>query len=150
MSIDKINSWLTLVANLGVLVGIIFLAFELQQNTNISRSGEYRENVQEINNWRALLASDPELTRIFSDYMQGDIDELSGNDQSRLYQLVQTLLGIYDNAYFSYQLGIMGESEWARFRRGTCDHVSRMETLNINFSRWLTDDFSSYIDEACR
>ena len=31
---DKLNQWLTLVANLAVLAGIIFLALEIQQNTS--------------------------------------------------------------------------------------------------------------------
>jgi hypothetical protein len=30
---DKLNQWLTLFANVGVLLGILFLAFEVQQNT---------------------------------------------------------------------------------------------------------------------
>lgn len=33
MSLDKLNSWLTLLANVGVLLGIIFLAYEIRQNT---------------------------------------------------------------------------------------------------------------------
>ena len=35
---DKLNQWLTLIANVGVLVGIFFLAFEVQQNTTAIRS----------------------------------------------------------------------------------------------------------------
>lgn len=30
---DKLNKWLSLGANIGVLVGIVFLAFEIQQNS---------------------------------------------------------------------------------------------------------------------
>ena len=32
MDSDRLNRWLTLGANVGVLIGIVFLAFELQQN----------------------------------------------------------------------------------------------------------------------
>ena len=34
MNLEKLNQWLATIANLGVLVGIIFLAIEIQQNTN--------------------------------------------------------------------------------------------------------------------
>ena len=34
MNLEKLNHWLTLAANLGVLAGIIFLAIEIQQSTN--------------------------------------------------------------------------------------------------------------------
>lgn len=32
MKLDKLNQWLTLAANLGVLVGILFVAVQLRQN----------------------------------------------------------------------------------------------------------------------
>jgi hypothetical protein len=35
MNIDSVNKWLTLVANFGVIVGIIFLAVEVNQNNQL-------------------------------------------------------------------------------------------------------------------
>ena len=35
---EKLNQWLTLLANMGVLFGIVFLAFEVQQNTTAIQS----------------------------------------------------------------------------------------------------------------
>ena len=37
MNSEKVNSWLTLGANLGVLVGIIFLAAEIRQSSDLAR-----------------------------------------------------------------------------------------------------------------
>jgi hypothetical protein len=37
MNIERVNRWLTLGANLGVLVGIVFLALEIRQNSEIAR-----------------------------------------------------------------------------------------------------------------
>ena len=37
MDIEKLNRWLTLGANVGVLAGIIFLALEIQQNSRLAR-----------------------------------------------------------------------------------------------------------------
>ena len=48
---DKLNQWLTLVANLGVVAGIIFLAYEIQQNTNAmttETTAKYLDNWIEI------------------------------------------------------------------------------------------------------
>jgi hypothetical protein len=39
--VDRINQWLTLIANLGVLAGIVFLAYEIQVNTNAVLSATY-------------------------------------------------------------------------------------------------------------
>ena len=38
MDEDKVNKWLTLGANIGVLIGIIFLAVEIRQNTEMTRA----------------------------------------------------------------------------------------------------------------
>ena len=37
MSFKRLNQWLTLIANLGVLLGIIFLVIEINQNTEAIR-----------------------------------------------------------------------------------------------------------------
>ncbi len=36
MNVDKINKWLTLVANFGVIAGIVFLAYEVRQSTLVA------------------------------------------------------------------------------------------------------------------
>jgi len=38
LDIDKFNKWLTLVANVAILGGLVFLALEIQQNTNAVRA----------------------------------------------------------------------------------------------------------------
>lgn len=36
MNLDRLNRWLTLAANIGVIAGIVFLGIELQQNNRLS------------------------------------------------------------------------------------------------------------------
>ncbi len=38
MDADRVNRWLTLVANLGVLIGLFLLVFEIRQNTDLMRA----------------------------------------------------------------------------------------------------------------
>jgi hypothetical protein len=38
MNMDKLNKWLMLVANIGVIVGIAFLAVEVNQNNRLLRA----------------------------------------------------------------------------------------------------------------
>ena len=57
MTAENTNRWLTLAANLGVIVGIVFLGFEIRQNTNIAKASAYRDNIQDIAEWRSLTIS---------------------------------------------------------------------------------------------
>ena len=57
MNLDKLNKWLTLAANLGVIAGIIFLGIEISQNTDSIRATAYQT-------W---LAANAELNRSTGD-----------------------------------------------------------------------------------
>ncbi len=83
MNIDRLNRWLTLVANFGVLIGIIFLSIETSQNTaslDIS-AREYRTS-NLINNASMIIESEP-LTDVLSkigyrgDYCLVDLEKFT-------------------------------------------------------------------------
>ena len=38
MDSDRLNRWLTLIANVGVLVGLLLLVFEIRQNTDVMQA----------------------------------------------------------------------------------------------------------------
>ena len=38
MSVEKLNSWIGVVANIGVLVGLVFLALEVRQASDIGQA----------------------------------------------------------------------------------------------------------------
>ena len=51
MSLEKLNTWLTLVANLGVLAGIVILAVEISQNTralNAAALNDIQDDILEL------------------------------------------------------------------------------------------------------
>lgn len=45
---DRLNQWLTLFANLGVLIGIIFLVVQIQQNTTMMRATTLQERSSDL------------------------------------------------------------------------------------------------------
>ena len=61
MGLDNINEWLTLVANFGVLIGIVFLAVQIQQNTKYLRQGEVNATFEHVSMGR-LISMEPEMT----------------------------------------------------------------------------------------
>ena len=69
MNLDNLNKWLTLVANLGVVVGIFFLAIEIRQNQ------------QTIEQTQALIQRDFDLAVV--DNLQQVAD--NSDDQRLLY-----------------------------------------------------------------
>lgn len=72
MNLDNLNKWLSLVANIGVIGGIIFLAVEIGQNresldqaNKLSLIDARTTEVEQYNEFRSLLAQDKELSDIW-------------------------------------------------------------------------------------
>ena len=61
MKTDSINRWLTLGANLGVLVGIIFLATELRQNNELLEAQTRAENFDRVIGFAEQIIENPAL-----------------------------------------------------------------------------------------
>ncbi len=146
---SKANEWLTVVANLGVIAGLVFLGFEIRQNTNIARATAYRENIQDIAAWRTLIIADPELARLHNTYSDAGIAALDDTDQHRIAALINNVMGIYENAYFSRRYGIVGDEEWQRFQTGACIHYQKAVENKLSL-RFTTAGFRAYLDEACK
>lgn len=53
---ERVNQWLTLVANLGVVAGIVFLAYEIQVNTDAVRSANYAAYNEIASSWGDFVA----------------------------------------------------------------------------------------------
>lgn len=87
MNREKLNWWLTLLANLGVLGGLVFVGLEIRQNTSQLRAEAAHAITSSVNEINASLYSDPELTDIV---LRGERDLAALNEIERgrfdLYQ----------------------------------------------------------------
>lgn len=107
MDTDKLNRWMTLIANIGVLIGIIFLAIEIRQNTEITRA----QITQSRADTAILLASE----WVNSDYLPGIYEKISlGEDltfqENRRYRTwLRASLRNHQNNYLQYSQGFLGD-----------------------------------------
>ena len=100
MTLDNLNKWLTLIANLGVLIGIIVVAVELRQN---------QVNMEaEASTKRAEMAFNISETLAQMNRAQQQISELeiAGN------QYRAKLLRYFENLHFQRQIGVLNDEVW--------------------------------------
>ncbi len=72
MNIDKLNQWLSLLVNVGVVVGIVFLAVEIRTNTSTNRIAilqNYSDNWMHIH---AQMAENPGLANLVETALSGN------------------------------------------------------------------------------
>jgi hypothetical protein len=110
MNSEKVNNWLTLGANIGVLAGIVFLAYELQQNTvatQLEVASNFQNSFTEI---EMLIAGDPEFSELL---MKGrENGNVSPTEQLRLAVFYTNVLRQWQFVHFQYLTDALNEDIW--------------------------------------
>ena len=110
----KTNTFITLstaTANIGVLVGLVFLIFELRQNSKIALSQIRQERTLSVIDQYSAYAQKEEftdlLTRAFGD---GDFDSITKKEwgQIRYYELARAAR--LEDVFFQYSQGLIDET----------------------------------------
>ena len=78
MDSGKVNQWLALAANFGVIVSLLLLTFEINQSTKATVAAASNSVVDGYNTLNLSVMSDPQLTRVFI------VDWLISNVSDRL------------------------------------------------------------------
>ncbi len=139
--LSKINEWVSLLANIGVIGSLIFLGLELRQNTDMIQS-QTRDAMTEkqMQFYRGLYENDDVadlwvLARNFPDDIE---DGTSDFWKWRFYWLTQ--LRMWENEWYQYQRGLFEEDEFLNrleLWRGIVNQTKYTEewkTLKYSFS----------------
>jgi hypothetical protein len=108
MNADNVNKWLTLSANIGVVLGLILLIVEIGQNTEMMRA--------QINQMRADSAMSQQHAYFNSEYLPAIIqkvrsgNELSGEEAGRYRSYVRAFNRSQDNNLWQYNQGYLGDN----------------------------------------
>ncbi len=111
MQNSRINDWLTLIANIAVVGGIVFLAIEIRQNNELLRS-ESRQTL--VANDVTSLTANIENADVFARLVSGE--DLSADDQLRLSFMFMLDLRNREFEYFQYTNGLLDEETWLAYR----------------------------------
>ncbi len=123
MNLDGLNRWLTLGANVGVLMGLLLLVFELNQNREMIRAQTRNEMATGIMQLLALPAENPQLASVVR---RGDLrQELTPDEQFQYRNYVIVRLRYYENAHYQYREGMYDEAEFSKQKKGWKVYVMR-------------------------
>jgi hypothetical protein len=69
---SKLERWLTLVANLSVVAGIVFLAAEMRLSNRLAQAEAWRASTSEVTTLNAAFGVDPRFDQLITRVMQGE------------------------------------------------------------------------------
>jgi hypothetical protein len=103
-----------ILANVGVLAGIIILAIEISQNTTVARSAARQAIAEMVSNTTMLAVENENVARLSLKFFNGEplteIERLQA--MSRWYSTMRD----WENIHYQYQAGMLTEDEWNGFR----------------------------------
>ncbi len=147
MDTGKLSRWLTLGANLAVLASIVFLAIEIQQNTEMTRA--------QITQSRAETAVSLAEMLFNSEYMPAILEKASANEALTYQESVRyngwlraTLRNI-DNNYQQSRRGLLGEHIPRASASAIRDDILSNQTARDYWARSKTtfsDEFVVFVD----
>ncbi len=122
MNADSVNKWLTLSANIGVVIGLILLLVELDQNSDLVRAQIHQaRSDNHVSSRHALADSEfllPALLKFESVGGFGNlaaIDQLTPIEAARIEAFLLARHQDYDNLFYQYQQGYLDE-EFYQYR----------------------------------
>jgi hypothetical protein len=109
----SVSTWVEIVATIGVILSMLFVGYEIRQNTAVSR-GQARQELATLNQeWLLTLGQDAEYEALWYSWSpQAEKTSVTLTEaESRRAWFVMTLhLRRLENVYFQYREGLVDES----------------------------------------
>lgn len=135
MNMDSVNKWLMLAANLGVIAGIIFLAIEVNQNTQVAQSSA-RQEVLNAELWVfEKIIEDPSIKLGDIPFQFKGLNEEQSTKQANLYNAI---FRIRENLWLQYLNGVLDETTWLSYRATFVYFLKNNENMR-QYWNWLSE-----------
>ncbi len=114
MKADSVNRWLTLVANFGVLIGIILLLVDLDQNATMMRAQTRHEITSGLVDLLRDVASNDQLAGVIRRAESGE--DLSPDELLQYRIRSHAMFRYWEDVHYQYRVGLYDEIEFATQR----------------------------------
>ena len=116
MDLEKVNQWLTLIASVGVLIGIAFLAIELRHSSN-AISAQTQDSIADgFISLNLATISDP---TVGENWVTGlyTPEKLTERGKIRFSMHMRALFNQFRRVHGLYSNGLLDETDWALYAR---------------------------------
>ena len=105
-----LNQTVQIIANLGVVGGLIFLGLEINQN-NLMMKSQTRSDVSQSITDMLRQSLDPEIITIGLK-AQEDLNSLSAVELNQLQGAYAVAFRVYENVHYQYRMGLFEENDY--------------------------------------
>jgi hypothetical protein len=119
----EFGQFIGVLANVGALVGLLLLVFELNQNRQLTRAQIRHELAMGIVEHLGLVANNSQLASVLRRGASGD--ELTPDERTQFNARSNAVLRYWEDVHYQYRQGLYDRSEFERQRLVWVDSLSR-------------------------
>ena len=111
MTLGDLGNLGQIVGAIAVVISLVYVAFQIRQNTNAVRAATAQSVHEHFANWYHLLASDESCAQVVIDGLK-DYHSLSEKDKARFVAVFMAFLSYSQNAFIKWRQGLLEPSLW--------------------------------------
>jgi len=137
MKTVKLNDWLSLIANIGAVVGIFLLIQEVNHASRISEVEAYQTRIRDIQEVNMQMALSDTLALIFEKEEEQGIDALTPSEFMRVRAWYASIMRGMQGQYYQYQEGFL--------EREAVDRTLEDIAAGI-YAKWVAYDLLQHLE----
>ena len=154
----ELKSILEVLSAVAVLLGLIFVGFELRQNTAAVEASSRQSATDASVAWLLTVASEPELAHLWG-IASKEPQNLSETEAVQLHLLLRSQWIRFQNAYLQWKNGTLSDDDWTIYKGFICRTQMRAQlnedSASLRVATWdnhkavLHPQFVDFV-ESCR
>ncbi len=143
VEMDRLNDWLTLIANIGVVIGLVVLIVEINQAINLAEVGAYESRIQEISETNKELALSEDLALIYERLETEGLEALTSIERRRLHAWESGIVARMQGQFYQFEKGFLDEEAAAAFLGAAARRLELWKALGIHI---VDTEFRSHVE----
>jgi hypothetical protein len=137
-----------LIAAVATVATLIYLAFQIRQNTRSVRAATHHSSARAATETQNIFAQSNDLARIFR-IGSREQEELTEDERQRLHAILLSIFMWYEDAFFQYQQSMIDREVWEGRQRSLLGQLKRPGIASwwARRSGFFADSFVSYVDQ---
>jgi hypothetical protein len=150
MNLKKSALLAEILGGLGIIISILYLAFEVAENTKNTRIANQLALVEHFGELRLLEMENPAMAEIIFKGSQGR-EEMSEVEQRRFWMYMLHSFDVWETGFLMNERQVLPPEAWALWNSGACGYFKAQGYRDIwasGFAENFTVRFRSNIDNC--
>jgi len=145
MKLKKAALLAEVIGGLGIIVSILYLAFEVSENSNAQLVANHLALTDRMQSLNSSLASNLEFADLVA-RSRMDTSTLTPGEREQVVYFVYSKMQIWEDAWAMRLVGTLTDYYWTAWSEGICEDVSEPGFANL----WAQDLFRFHFDDFVR